>query len=313
MPGKDGGMTESRARVTAYETLGVDPLASQEELRRAYRLKARSTHPDLGGTTAQFRAVQRAWEQVGDEDSRRRYDRSFGIGNDPAAAREADSAPGARVASAQLKARSFGHPGALARERYVAEVTEWLGRGESSPDPYSAAVTASAPREIRGWLAKALAEEATAAVLADLGIGFTVWNSVLPPRPGTIVDHIVLGPTGLWALRSEDWGGPVRLLRGEVVGETVPSTASPLRELSIAAKSISKAAGVRAMTPVIVVPDDDGAGIGIVEHGRNRGSILVRLSVLGHVLRTGVAVSDSPGVGEVFDLRTRLQQSVRLA
>lgn len=306
-------MTESRARANAYETLGVDPSASAEQLRRAYRLKARSTHPDLGGTTAQFRAVQRAWELVGDEDSRRQYDRSFGLGNDPAAARTSDSHAGPRANSAQLKARSFGHPGALARERYLAQVTEWLGRGESAPDPYSAAVVSSAPREIRAWLAKALAEEATATVLADLGIGFTVWNSVLPPGRGAVIDHIVLGPTGLWALRSEDWGGPVRLLRGEVVGESLPSVASPLRELSIAAKAISRAAGVRAMTPVIVVPDEDGSGIGIVEHGRNRGSMLVRRSVLGHVLRTGVTGSIAPGVGEVFDLRFRLQQSVRLA
>ena len=303
-------MNGSRAGATAYETLGVDPAASQEELRRAYRLMARRTHPDLGGSTTEFRAVQLAWELVGDEDARRDYDRSLGAAAAPPDPSRPASGP---ARPSQVRARSFGHPGALARERYVALVTEWLGRGETAPDPYSADVVRSAPREVRFWLAKALAEEATATSLADLGIGYTVWNSVLPPRGGGIVDHLVLGPTGLYALRSEDWGSPVRLVRGEVSGSGVPSGINPLRDLAGAAKGIARAAGVRSMTPIIVVPDGENAAIEIVEHGRNRGGLLVQRSVLAHVLRTGVAGVSGPGVGEVFDLRTRLQQSVRLA
>jgi hypothetical protein len=302
-------VSDSRAGATAYETLGVDPTASQDELRRAYRLMARRTHPDLGGSTLEFRAVQVAWEKVGDEESRRDYDRSLGA----AAAPPDPARPTGSARPSQVRARSFGHPGALARERYVALVTEWLGRGDSVPDPYSADVVRSAPREIRFWLAKALAEEATATSLSELGIGYTIWNSVLTPRGGGIVDHIVLGPTGLFALRSEDWGGPVRLVRGDVSGEMVPAGVSPLRELAGAAKAIARAAGVRAMTPVVVVPDADGAAVEKVEHGRTRGGLLVQHSVLAHVLRTGIAGEPGPGVGEVFDLRTRLQQSVRLA
>jgi hypothetical protein len=103
------------------------------------------------------------------------------------------------------------------------------------------------------------------------------------------------------------------LVRGEVAGSPVPAGVNPLRDLAGAAKAIARAAGVRAMTPIIVVPDGDGAAIEIALHGRNRGGMLVHRSVLAHVLRTGVAGVAGPGVGEVFDLRTRLQQAVRLA
>ena len=68
-----------------------------------------------------------------------------------------------------------------------------------------------APREIRHTLADALAEEATARTLSTLGIGYTVWHDVATGAPEDKIDHIVLGPTGLVAMLSEDFGGPVRV------------------------------------------------------------------------------------------------------
>ena len=52
-----------------------------------------------------------------------------------------------------------------------------------------------------------------------------MWHDVATGVPGNDVrhdggklDHIVLGPSGLWGLLSEDWGEPVKLKRGELIG-----------------------------------------------------------------------------------------------
>ena len=58
-------MFEGPLSASAYEVLGVAASASDDELRRAYRLRLRQTHPDTGGDAALFIRVQRAWEHVG--------------------------------------------------------------------------------------------------------------------------------------------------------------------------------------------------------------------------------------------------------
>lgn len=57
-----------------YDTLGVDPTADAAQLRSAYRHAARKTHPDTGGTTEAFHAVQIAWDTLSDPTRRSRYD-----------------------------------------------------------------------------------------------------------------------------------------------------------------------------------------------------------------------------------------------
>lgn len=58
-----------------YAILEVSSDASQEELKRAYRQKARECHPDAGGTEEDFKAVTHAYEVLSDPQKRRRYDR----------------------------------------------------------------------------------------------------------------------------------------------------------------------------------------------------------------------------------------------
>lgn len=60
-----------------YETLGVDRSASEEEIKRAYRRRARELHPDAGGDEAEFKELTRAYEVLSDPTKRRRYD-TFG-------------------------------------------------------------------------------------------------------------------------------------------------------------------------------------------------------------------------------------------
>jgi len=61
-----------------YKTLGVSRTASQDEIKRAYRKLAREYHPDVNKdpkAEEKFREVSEAYEVLGDEDKRKKYDR----------------------------------------------------------------------------------------------------------------------------------------------------------------------------------------------------------------------------------------------
>ncbi|MFT4051372.1 MAG: DnaJ domain-containing protein [Microbacterium sp.] len=315
-------MFDSPLSASAYEVLQVAPDAAEDDLRRAYRLRLRQTHPDTGGDAAQFVQVQRAWELVGTVEARAAYDRGHGFGAD--APRYApDDAPGdhgpggswrpaRRSADTRPRARSFGQPGGWRRERYLTLMREWAGRGTALPDPYDPALVRTAPHELKRLLADALAEEASARIIGDLGMGYTVWHDVAADLrdPDLKIDHIVLGPSGLYALLSEDFGGPVRVRRGELIGDGV--SGAPVAGLVAAARAVARAARVRFSGAIVVLPDDDVAAV-ISELGRVRGipvSIVGR-SALSTLLRRGMTGARDIGGNELFDVRTRLQAVVR--
>ena len=50
--------------MTAFSVLGIDETATDEEIRAAYLKKARTAHPDAGGTKEDFQALQRAYEEA---------------------------------------------------------------------------------------------------------------------------------------------------------------------------------------------------------------------------------------------------------
>ncbi|MCT9622795.1 J domain-containing protein [Curtobacterium sp. C2H10] len=313
-------MTDSPADATPYEVLGVRATADDDELRRAYRRAARESHPDLGGDARRFRQVQIAWERIGTPAARRAYDAGSQRGSQQSASgpsgsstwrsdtgRDAYAPPAARR-DARPRARSHGHPGGRSREVFLQAEREWVGLGDPIEDPYDPTLIRSAPRHIRRLLAEALAEEATASIVSEMGIGVTVWHDLDAGAEGKL-DHAVLTPSGLWAVESIDWGAPVRVEHGEITGETLAPGERPVKELVRAARAVQKQTRVRFTGRLLVVPDSAvDEDVQVVGSPRKPTALVVRRSALGQVLG---GVWSPEGSVDVFEVRDRLQQTVR--
>ena len=282
-----------------YDVLGVNAAVSDDELRRAYRLRLRQTHPDTGGEAAEFIQVQQAWEILADPASRARYDGGSGTSYAPAG--------GAKRTGSRLGSKVFGTAGSWRRARYAQLAQEHAG---DDAEVYSASFVRSAPWELRELLADALAEEATAAVTDRMGIGFTVWHGVDLSEEGTL-DHVALGHSGLYALTSIDLGGPVKFRQGEPI--TADPSATPVADLLRRVRILARAARVKFSGAIVIFPDDDLSDVALAL-GEVRGLpvIAVRRSALPLVLRGGIPGARTIGGNEVFDVRTRLSGVVRV-
>lgn len=308
-------MFDSPLSASAYEVLGVAPGVDDEQLRRAYRVRLRETHPDTGGDAAVFIRVQRAWELIGTPTGRASYDRSRGGDSEWDGWR----APSAERSDTRPGPKTYGEPGIHRRARYTALLHEWAG--EELPDPYAPSVVRTAPRALRRLLAEALAEEATAHAVSGLGMGFTLWHGAAvgasAPDPAQAdavdrLDHIVLGPSGLYGMMSADFGGVVGFRRGEITGPSLGHRA-PVTELLAQIRDVARVARVKFSGAIVVLPDDDLA-LASTPLGSIRGlpAIVVRRSILPTLLRSGIPGSRTIGGNELFDVRTRLRHSIRV-
>lgn len=307
-------MPDSPAAATPYEVLGVSPSASQDELRRAYRRLLRHTHPDVGGSAEQFHALQIAWERIGDPQRRTEYDRHRHAGTEsgPTGSPYAAPAAGSRSSPSGVRARMYGHPGGQTRQRYLAMIREWAGRGTTVEDPYAPELVRTAPREVRHYLAKAIAEESTAQLVSGLGIGFTAWHDVDTGDLARKLDHVVLGPAGLFAVLSEDWGAPVQLRRGELIGDTVTPAERPIQDLEDGARALARALKIRFTALVVVLPDNAvSEPLMVPKRGRRPTVVTVPRSRLIGLLRDGLPGMDRGSFEKVFELRSRLQNGIR--
>jgi molecular chaperone DnaJ len=200
---------------------------------------------------------------------------------------------------------SYGRPGQWLRAQFEAHAGR-LGVLDSDPD--------AAPRDIRHLLSSAAAEENVAAVLASLGRSYTVWHNVVSDaaHPSRKLDHIVLGPTGLYALLSDDWGTSVRLSKGELRGPGLVRGEKPIRTLSRRARAFARDTGVRFSALMMVVPDDAvTAPLTVVRRGRNCPTLLVRRSWLPDVVRSkmsGIAPTPPDALDEAH---AHLRETVR--
>jgi len=302
-------MTSGPLARTPYEVLGVTADATEIELRAAYRRRLRQTHPDTGGLAVEFHAVQAAWELVGTTEARAAYDGGLAPVGEGRTTWAPAPPPHRRDTRAQT--RSYGHPGGWRRERYRAMLQEWVGRGVAVPDPYDPVLLRSAPREVRRLLAAAIAEEETAKELSRLGIAFTVWHDLASgaalDRAGKL-DHLVLGPTGLWAIASEDFGGEVRVRRGELL---LPEgrAGAPAHDLAVRARAFARTARIRVSALLVVVPEGQSVeGVAAIGSVRGTPALLVQRPRLVDLLRTGLHGVGTGGT-DLFEVRTRVQSA----
>jgi len=82
-PPTAGTTEESKKEPTYYEVLGVDPSASQEEIKKAYRVKVKQYHPDMFTSQPEWvkeqaermsRTLNEAYEELSDAKRRNDYD-----------------------------------------------------------------------------------------------------------------------------------------------------------------------------------------------------------------------------------------------
>ena len=59
-----------------YQILGIRRAAARDEIQKAYRRKAKSSHPDVGGSVEAFGELSTAYAVLADPDRRTRYDRT---------------------------------------------------------------------------------------------------------------------------------------------------------------------------------------------------------------------------------------------
>ena len=59
-----------------YEILEVEPSASEDQIKKAYRKKAQAVHPDKGGDTEEFQDVSKAYEILSNAEKREHFDKT---------------------------------------------------------------------------------------------------------------------------------------------------------------------------------------------------------------------------------------------
>jgi len=65
-----------------YNVLGLDKTATHDEIKKSYRKLAKEHHPDKnGGADAKFKEIAEAYEKIGDESRRQKYDSTSGFQN----------------------------------------------------------------------------------------------------------------------------------------------------------------------------------------------------------------------------------------
>ncbi|MBI1802754.1 MAG: DnaJ domain-containing protein [Chloroflexi bacterium] len=74
------------AQRTYYDLLELEPDATPEQIKRAYRRMVKQVHPDISAkenTTAEFLELQRAYETLGDPQKREAYNARLGVRRPP--------------------------------------------------------------------------------------------------------------------------------------------------------------------------------------------------------------------------------------
>ena len=111
--------------------------------------------------------------------------------------------------------------------------------------------------DARSWYQGALGEIAVAGVLALLGPEWTVLHSVPVGRADTDIDHVVIGPAGVFTINSKNHAGQKIWIAGHgllVSGNKTTYIAAAISEARRAELLLSRSSGMTVpVTPVIVL------------------------------------------------------------
>ena len=131
-----------------YDTLGVKKDASQDEIQKAYRKKARKLHPDVNKAPEaelKFKEIGEAYEVLKDPDKRKRYDQ---FGSDWKRAQQTGAPPpgweGVHFGGQGFEGFDFGGMGGMgARRRFRLHAARATTPSTSSRSSSSAGRAAS--------------------------------------------------------------------------------------------------------------------------------------------------------------------------
>jgi DnaJ-like protein len=160
-----------------YRVLGVAPDASADEIRAAYRLKAKQCHPDAGGSHQRMIELVAAWEVLGDPTRRALYDQQRATPDD------------AQVASQWAQAKEQAVAAAERYPRDWAEFTKWADKVAG---------------EVQASHAGRLASAAVAGLLVGGLVGGVVGSwAGLGSAAGALTGLVVGSLGGAWATVSQ--------------------------------------------------------------------------------------------------------------
>jgi DnaJ-class molecular chaperone len=87
---------EHRSKRTYYEILGIGINASEDEIRSAYREKAKAAHPDIPGNAGkeeEMKLINEAYDVLSDKQKRNRYDYFSDVHGNSDAANTSNAGP----------------------------------------------------------------------------------------------------------------------------------------------------------------------------------------------------------------------------
>jgi hypothetical protein len=111
--------------------------------------------------------------------------------------------------------------------------------------------------EDRSWRRGAEGEELVAAHLAELGEAWAVIHDLTIGRKGTNLDHLIIGPSGVFALNTKNLTGKITVYEHAILqnGHKTAFVPAALREVRIVQQRLSEAAGreIRAWSLLVVM------------------------------------------------------------